>query len=165
MPTFTQIGSAKVAGSGGVASFDFTSIPGTYTDLVLKLSGRATSTGGWVLVTFNGTSSNLSGRYIYANPNNAPVSGTSVPLIYTNTTSSTASTFSSGELYIPNYAGSTNKSMSIDTINENNATPTDMLLQAALWSDTAAITRITLTPNAGLLAEHSTAYLYGVSNA
>ena len=165
MPTFTQIGVAQVAGAGGSSTFDFTSIPSTYTDLVIKLSARATSSGGWVNVTFNGTSSNLSGRYLYANPNNAPVSGTGAPILYTNPSGVTASVFGSSELYVTNYAASANKSMSIDTINENNGTATDMLFQAALWSDSAAITRITLTPNTGLLAQYSTAYLYGVSNA
>lgn len=161
--TMTLIASSTV-GSGGAASIDFTSIPSTYTDLVIKFSGSATSSGGWVNITFNGSSANLSGKYIYAN-NGSVASGSIAPLMYSNPTAYTANTFGSGETYIPNYAGSNNKSMSIDTVNENNATASDMLLQAGLWSNTAAINRITLTPNAGNLAQYSTAYLYGVKNA
>lgn len=161
--TFTLIASSTV-GAGGASSIDFTSIPSTYTDLVIKFSGSATSTGGWVNITFNGSSANLSGKYIYAN-NTTVLSGSLAPLMYSNPTSYTANTFGNGETYIPNYAGSTNKSMSIDTVNENNAAATDMLLQAGLWSITSAITRITLTPNAGNLAQYSTAYLYGIKNS
>ena len=162
--TFELIASSTV-GSGGSSSIDFSSIPSSYTDLCLKVSLRSLVTGGWVNVTFNGSSSNLSGRYIYANPNNAPVSGSAAPLLYTDAVNYTASTFSNGEMYIPNYAGSAYKSMSIDTINENNAMANDMLLQAGLWSVSTAINQITLTPNSGTLAQYSTAYLYGVKNA
>jgi hypothetical protein len=162
--TYTLIASSTV-GVGGAASIDFSSIPSTYTDLCLKVSLRSLVTGGWVNVTFNGSSANLSGKYIYANPNNAPVSGSAAPLLYTDAVTYTSSTFSNGEMYIPNYAGSQYKSMSIDSINENNATPTDMLLQAGLWSVSTAINQITLTPNSGTLAQYSTAYLYGVNNA
>ena len=158
--TFTLIASSTV-GAGGAANIDFTSIPSTYTDLVIKFSGAATSSGGWVNITFNGSSANLSGRYLYG-ASGSVASGTIAPLMYSNPTSYTANTFSNGETYIPNYAGSTNKSMSIDTIDENNATANDMLLQAGLWSNTAAINRITLTPNAGNLAQYTTAYLYGI---
>jgi hypothetical protein len=37
--TFIKIASVTV-GSGGAASMDFTSIPSTYTDLVIKVSTR-----------------------------------------------------------------------------------------------------------------------------
>jgi hypothetical protein len=79
---------------------------------------------------------------------------------------STASTFSNAELYIPNYAGSNNKSSSVDGVSENNATASNMALTANLWSDTAAITSIKLTPaGGGNFVQYSTAYLYGISNA
>jgi hypothetical protein len=47
-------------------------------------------------------------------------------------------------MYIPNYAGSSNKSVSIDAVTENNATAAEANLVAGLWSSTAAITSITL---------------------
>ena len=43
MATFTKIASATV-GSGGASSIEFTSIPSTYTDLVIKLSMRSAFT-------------------------------------------------------------------------------------------------------------------------
>jgi hypothetical protein len=77
----------------------------------------------------------------------------------------TANTFSNGEIYIPNYAGSNYKSWSSDAVTENNATSADMSLVAGLTSITAAITSITIAGAAGNLVQYSTAYLYGVSNA
>jgi hypothetical protein len=59
----------------------------------------------------------------------------------------------------PNYTSSNYKSISANTVNERNATAVTMELAAILWSNTAAITSIALTPAAGNFAEHSTAYL------
>ena len=81
-------------------------------------------------------------------------------------TDSTANTFANGEFYIPNYAGSTNKSVSADGVTENNATAARATLTAGLWSNTAAINQITLLPIAGgTFAQYSTATLYGISNS
>lgn len=169
--TFTQIGSAQVAGVGGAATLTFTSIPSTYTDLVLKTSLRGTGSLIYdaVKLTFNGTSSGYSTRYIQGNGSSA-TSGTSgssayIELIDEGATA-TSSTFSNSELYIPNYAGSAYKSISSDAVTETNATTIYMRLSAGLWSNSAAITSITLTPdNSAAWAQYSTAYLYGVSNA
>jgi hypothetical protein len=168
MPTFTQIGSAVVVGAGGSATIDFSTIPATYTDLVLKYSLRSSAagaTGTVVSLAFNGSSSNFSNRYLEGAGSGTPGSYTS-PANFagvSNTTAMTASTFSSGEIYIPNYAGSTNKSYSIDSVTEQNATGALAELIAGLWSQTAAITQITLSSSN--FQQYSTAYLYGVSNA
>jgi hypothetical protein len=76
--------------------------------------------------------------------------------------SATASTFGSALIYIPNYAGSTNKSYGTDWVTENNATAAYAGFTAGLLTNTAAIASVTLTGN---FVEHTTAYLYGVSNA
>ncbi len=172
MPTtFTQIGSAQVIGSGGAASFDFTSIPATYTDLVVKVSARTNRSleVDGLLVRFNNdnTSGNYSGRRIYGAGSGSGGSDTTYAGMPFNTaTNATASTFGTIDLYIPNYAGSTAKSFSVDGAGENNATTTYMGFGAGLWTGTAAITRITLYPETGtLFNQYSTAYLYGVSNA
>jgi hypothetical protein len=88
-------------------------------------------------------------------------------LIYQgSTTDATSNTFGNGEFYIPNYAGATNKSASNDGVSENNGTTAYAGLAANLWSNTAAINRVTFTPDAGSdFVQHSTIYLYGVKNA
>jgi hypothetical protein len=168
MPTFTLIQPAVVVGSGGAASIDFTSIPSTYTDLVIKISARISTAGAASsTIRFNGVTTNYSSRYLIG-AGTAGTSSGSASSIFVDTPADstyTANSFSNSEVYIPNYAGSTNKSLSVDIVNETNGTVVTQLLLAGLWSNTAAITSISILPGAGSFVQHSTAYLYGVSNA
>jgi len=166
--TFTKIASVNV-GLLGAASMSFTSIPSTYTDLCLKITARDASNAGpyGVYVGFNGSTSSFSDKFLEGNgasTNSGSLArylGTETPLTYT------ANTFSSIDVYIPNYAGSTNKSFSADGVSENNATTAYASLNAGLWSDTSAINQITLTiGTAGdLFAQYSSATLYGIKNS
>ncbi len=163
--TFIKIASTTV-GSGGAASIDFSSIPATYTDLVIKLSARSNraEVDDVFIIKPNNSSSNLTYRFIRGNGTGA-TSGTSGNL-YIPGANATASTFSNNEIYIPNYAGSTNKSMSVETTAENNATEAYMGLMAVLWSDTTAINQVVLAPVHGtLFVQYSTATLYGIKNS
>jgi len=166
--TYSLIASSTV-GAGGASSIDFTSIPSTYTDLCLKLSLRSSSAANVVdgNLLYNSSSSNFSWKELFGTGSSA-VSGANT----TNNTlgqiaaaNLTSSTFTNGELYIPNYAGSAYKSYSFDFGTENNATLGYDGLIAGLWSNTAAITAISITPGAGSWIQYSTAYLYGVNNA
>lgn len=158
--TYIAIATTTV-GSGGAASITFSTIPSTYTDLVIKYSTRATSSGtDWITVSFN-TGGTYSYIYLLGTGSSA-VNGTFRAAINQNSTF-TASTFANGEVYIPNYTGSNSKSFSADSVNENNATEAYSALGAGLWSGTAAITDITLaTDNGTNLAQYSTATLYGI---
>ena len=171
--TYFKIASVTV-GSGGASSIEFTSIPSTYTDLVVKLCSRndaATTVGGF-WVEFNGSTSNLSCRFLYGtgSATGSVADGTAI-FGYTNADSSTSDTFNNAEIYIPNYAGSTNKSVSIDSVMENNASGANSALTAGLWSSTAAITSLKLrtfnNSNSALanFKQYSTAVLYGIKNS
>ena len=164
--TFELIASSTV-GSGGASSIDFTSIPSTFTDLCLKVSSRADAGSIWTLFAFNGgSSSDLAMRSILGYEGTTVLSQSySSGQVTNNPNNFTANTFSNAEIYIPNYAGSTNKSVSSDSVMENNATTANQALAANLWSNTAAINRITLTCNTGNFVQHSTAYLYGIKNS
>jgi hypothetical protein len=168
--THTLISSVTV-GSGGAASIGFTSIPATYTDLVVKISMRCAGNAQWSRLEFNGTSytTNWKMRYLQGDGSSA-ASGNQADSYYSIMmpgSGQTASTFGSAEIYIPNYAGSSNKSVSIDHVTENNATGAFANLTTLLWSNSAAITSITITESSGSsnYAQYSTAYLYGISNA
>ena len=78
--------------------------------------------------------------------------------LYLNTTSQTSSTFSSHSVYIPNYAGSNNKSTSSDNASENNATTAYIYLMAGLWSNSAAITSIAITEEGAATGSRHTLY-------
>lgn len=167
--TYTLIQSVTV-GSAGATSIEFGSIPQTYTDLQILISLRSnTGTGDDVLIRFNGLTTNLSSRTLYGTGSAAgSLSYPTGPALinYTAATSATASVFGNGSIYIPNYAGSTNKSISGDGVAENNATASVQMLAAGLWSSTAAITQINILPNAGSAwLQYSSASLYGIKNS
>jgi hypothetical protein len=162
--TYEAIATVTV-GSGTAATMSFTSIPGTYTDLVLKISGRSTSDNIGIDISFNGASTNQSYRRLRGDGSAASSTTLTSIRVINNNSGATASTFGNTEVYIPNYAGSNNKSVSADGVNENNATEAFADLGAGLWSVTDAITSITLTPNLGNFAQYSTATLYGIKNS
>jgi hypothetical protein len=164
--TFKKIQTVTV-GAGGAATIDFTSIPQTFTDLKVVYSIR-TSYAGTVEqlnLSLNTLTTNFSGRYIQGS--GSAVFGGTLARYAGNAVgaNATASVFGNTELYIPNYTSANNKSFSIDFVTENNATAADAGLIAGLWSNTAAITGITLTPaSGGTIQQYSTATLYGVAN-
>ena len=152
------------------ASFTFSAIPATYTDLCIVVSARSdtssTQDGLWIS-QINGSGSNLSNIWLRGSGSGTTSSTSALYGILVgqiNAANSTASTFSNLSIYIPNYASANNKSISIDSVQEHNATEAYMGFTAGLWSNSAAITSITLDPQVGDLVQHSTAYLYGISN-
>jgi len=152
------------------ASVTFTSIPATYTDLLLWTSIRASSGGGISAgLRFNGSTTNYSERLLYGGGSGTAASAnattTSIQWANLGNDTNTSNTFSNCQLYIPNYAGSTFKSVSTESVTENNATNADIYLDAGLWSDTAAITSLTLTASTPDFATNSTFYLYGIKNS
>lgn len=163
--TFELIASTG-APSASVASLSFSSIPATFTDLVLILSIRSTSTNNYGSILFNGSSSGYTRRILYGNGSSAfSTSPTGYESLSINPSDSTASTFASYQMYIPNYAGSIYKSFSVDAVGENNGTTAQAIFHAGVWSNSAAITSLTITSGVGNIAQYSTAYLYGVKNA
>ena len=168
--TFVRIASVTV-GSGGASSISFSSIPATYTDLIVKVSARTTNAGAGFQsldLQFNSSSADRSGRYLTgdgSSPGSGTLSTTSFLIYALQDAGTTSNTFTNAELYIPNYAGSTNKSSSVDAVTENNGTSAGAAFTANLWSNTAAITSITLTPQSGNLVQYSTATLYGIKSS
>lgn len=168
--TFVKIATATATGSA--TTLEFTSIVGTYTDLIVKMSLRdaATSTRSIAKVTFNGSATSYSSRAVYgfdsSSTGSASGASTYIDFNYAVGNTATASTFSNNEMYIPNYSGSNNKSVSIDFTAENNSSTSwiDGLV-AGLWSSSAAITQITITAGTGNFAQYSTATLYGISKS
>lgn len=163
--TFELISSYTATGS--VASIDFTSIPSTYTDLCLVLSGRGTRSAASVPVKlkFNNSSANFTNREIYADGSTVGSYTGTDAFGYMSAATGTSNTFGTWQMYCPNYAGATNKSFSVDYSQENNTTANNMGMFAGLWSQTTAINQITITPSLNDFAQYSTAYLYGVKNA
>jgi hypothetical protein len=172
--TYTLIEAQTLTSSA--ASVTFSSIPATYTDLVLRLSlrGDQANYSEIILLEFNGNAAaNYSYTAIRANSSTADsVRGTAQTygrVGYANSGNSTASTFGSAEIYIPSYTVSQNKPLSGIGISENNSSTAGeayVTPYATLWSNTSAITSIKISPiNGPNWVSDSSFYLYGISNA
>lgn len=166
--TMTLISTINATGSSAIMIFD--AIPQTFTDLLVLFSGR------------NAASSNYSGITIYPNDDTAGtkdyrfLTGVGTSVLSTSATNNlgwnidfsltgnnaTSNTFASMQFYIPNYTSATNKSMSVDTVVENNSSSAyDLGIQAHIWRNTAAITKLNMqSPNN--FATGTTASLYGI---
>lgn len=170
--TFELISSVTLSSSQ--ANIEFTSIPATFTDLCLQFSFRVTGSRAEdsLVLALNGDTTGANYTMIYLRGNGSSA-GSVAPTGYSGTYvgemnggSSTASTFTSGSIYLPNYAGSAAKSFSIDIVQEANATAAYMHLDANRWTGTAAVNQITFSNyNSNNFATYSTAYLYGIKNS
>jgi hypothetical protein len=174
MATYTLISSNVLTTTA--ASITFSSIPATYTDLVVRASVRCDGTG------FPDTNDNLrfwfnnSLTAIYSNTtvegNGASTASSSNTLSFikgnyaANGSTSTSNTFANIEMYIPSYTVSQNKPLSLISAQENNATTAYIVATAGLFRSTTAISRIDIdSQNGNNFVSGSSFYLYGISNA
>jgi hypothetical protein len=167
--TFVKIATVDV-GAGGASTIDFTSIPGTYTDLCLQLSLRTNraAVDDFLVLSINGSTSTFAYRAIEGAGSGTPISysGTTGRAGATNGNSSTGSTFSSSQFYFPSYAGSGNKAYSIESVAETNATTAYMTILGGLWSTTSAITSLSISGGLSSgFVQYSSATLYGISKS
>ncbi len=170
--TYKAIATTTV-GAGGAANIEFTSIPGSYTDLIVLYSLRSNrnSTIDQIKFEFNGVTTNLSSLTLYSDGSGRSSDSVASLLIGWGLPgdTATANTFGNGYIYIPNYAGSNYKSASIDGVDENKAIGVNSAqagFSAGLWSNISAITSIKMLLNVGtLFKQHSTATLYGIKNS
>jgi hypothetical protein len=165
--TYQLIANATASGSQNTISF--TSIPSTYTDLLLRASLRSNSavTYDTIYLILNGSTSSFQFKTIQGNGSAATSYGNSNNTIGDiDGANNTANTFSLLDLYLPNYLASNNKSYSVDFAHEQNGTTAYLELEAGLWSNTAAITSLGVQLYGSLtFTTNSTFYLYGIKNS
>jgi hypothetical protein len=171
--TTTKLATVTV-GAGGIASVSFSNIPQTYTDLKLVVSARSTRNNATypvdnLNIAFNGASAGVSvaqrSLYTYeATGSQIIASGNDTYLnnFMIKADGGTASTFSSGEVYVSNYTSSNVKPISMDSVAENNSTKAWLMFNAGVSLITAPITSIQMYALSGNLVQHSTFTLYGV---
>lgn len=147
------------------ASVTFSSIPGTYTDLVLVcVNGNANNSDNDIYIRFNSDSgSNYSRTQMIGNGTSATSSRTSnnteirIGPSYNNTVTSHLT------IHINNYSNTTtNKTALLRSGHASGYT----VAEVALWRDTSAITSITLTLQSSVnYVAGSTFTLYGIKSA
>jgi hypothetical protein len=164
----TELGSQQ-------ASIALTSIPGTYTDLLLKTSLRVNRSTSdyqvfYLRINDDTTAANYLSRRLYrdgsfgvysessSGDNQSLRPGASVYNL------ATSNTFSNGEFYIPNYTSSVAKSLSGDSVTENNSAEATLMIHAGRWAGTSAITKIELFDlNGSNFMQYSSVTLYGIT--
>jgi hypothetical protein len=177
LETMTKLASYTVT-TNNVTEIDFTNIPQTYTDLVIKVSARDTTTSGLASgllgILFNGdisTSNLYSAKFLRG-------SGTAVDSLnnvnqqylwvaHSPNTSYTSNVFSNVEVYIPNYSGNNLKNFSVDGVTENNASGSYVTLTSAIWNNTSPITSLRIYDYGGayIFAQQTNITIYGIKNA
>jgi len=167
--------STVVVGSGGVTSIDFTSIPQTYTDLLIMLSSRTDGSGNFN-VQLNNTTSGYSqvrlggtgsGTYSNTSTGQSGNSGNSFLAGISGGSSNTSNVFGNAYIYVNNYTSSNNKTLEADSNQENNSTASYSELFAGVWSNTAAVTSVKLLTydTGGKFVQYTTATLYGIKKS
>lgn len=166
-PIYTQ-----TVGAGGAGLY-FQNIPQTFTDLMISVScrGQEASVTNQLFLRFNdvGASGSYSVTRVSGSGSAAfsdRANGTFGDFFYAGAfcpnASATANTFGSANFYIPNYRSSTNKSVIVDGVSENNATFSTQFLTAGLILNTNPIVSFSISAF-GNLAQYSTVTLYGIT--
>jgi hypothetical protein len=146
----------------------FSSIPQTYTDLLIRVSAKCAATGTTDLISanFNGSTANFSGNEMY---NSSGTMNAWAPGGYFGSVNGAeagnGNNFSNIEVYIPRYTVTGNKAFSAYWTNERNSTSGPFIGHVSnMWSGTAAITSITFAQSNGFIA-NSSFHLYGIKNS
>jgi len=156
--TYTPIATYTVPSA--TASYTFSSIPGTYTDLVLVANVQGTTGGNGTTVQFNG---DTSGNYSYTLVDGNGSSATSARATgQTNIQSGLVDNVSWGTqiIQIMNYSNTTTYKTVLGRGNDT----LQLRATVGLWRATAAITSVTVlaAPNAYNFIAGSTFTLYGI---
>jgi hypothetical protein len=168
--TYKLIASTTLSSTS--SSIVLSSIPQTFTDLVLKWNARTTVgvVDNYIQFVFNGTQAYsttiVSGTGGAIPSSYATANGTSYMYIengYTGTTA-TANVFASGELYIPNYKLAEAKQMySYVAAGTNTTTGARTSINAGLLRSADAINTITI--NGATFEVGSSFSIYGISSS
>jgi len=172
--TLTLISTVTV-GAGGAAQIDFTSIPQSATDIYILLSSRtdrASAVDLPVWLRFNSSStSDYTIRNLFADGVTASssISGPNfgdANMGYVPGVNTTSNTFGNMTITIPNYSSSTaSKSISADSVIENNGTYSKLSINAGIRTSTDAVSsvRIYLPSPTANFVQYSTASLYTIT--
>jgi hypothetical protein len=163
MPATYEPIEAKTLGSD-VATVTFSSIPATYTDLVLVMAvKKSTSDGGYLALRYNSdTATNYSATFLYGDGTSA-LSGRVSSEAFGRFGNASTSNFQSSIVSIQNYANATTFKTSIS---RSSVVGNYTLSYCTLWRKTPeVITSITILTDSGNLVTGSTFTLYGIKAA
>ena len=154
--TYTLINSTTL--STAAATVTFSSIPGTYTDLVIVITGTVSIANNPTLQFNSDTGSNYSWTYL-SGSGTAAASGRGSSQTSILTGGFGTSTIGNAIYHIQDYSNATtNKTV----INRHNRSDDSVTTWVGLWRSTAAITSVILGAGGGNWNSGSTFKLYGI---
>jgi len=169
---FQSIATVTV-GSGGAANVEFTSIPGDFDHLQIRVLARGTNASASIYqkIQFNSdTSSIYADHYILGDGASASAgASTNAAFIGVGSTAganASANIFGTIIIDLLDYADN-NKYKTIRNLEgfDVNGSGGYVMLTSGLWRNTSAVTSIKLTPSAGNYAQYSHFALYGIKGA
>ena len=170
MPTYVLLSSNVLASN--TASVTFSSIPSTYTDLLVRFSSRSDAAYATdsALVLFNNTTGQQGRTTRMFDVGGGTSSSESGPTMYLGLIGNTAAAnfYGSSEMYIPNYATTSTRQIFFHSTSEDNATGArySSYVGNAYWTTTTAISTIKLNPQSGtVFLATSSFYLYGIKSS
>ncbi len=155
--TYTPIATTTLGSAA--ASYTFSSIPSTYTDLVLVFNGQQSASSN-IYVQMNGdTATNYSDTFLYGNGTTAASTRDSTVAQISIGSSGLVNQDTVATSHFMNYANTTTNKTTITRSN----TPAYMTLAyVGLWRSTAAINALKIFAMTGNLNAGSTFTLYGI---
>ena len=165
--TYTPIATTTLGSAA--ASYTFSSISGSYTDLVLIINGTTTTNGASLTVRFNSDSgSNYSLTQMRGTGSSAVSSrGSSLTSLFLGYSAGISSTeICNAIMQIQNYSNATTYKTAISRINNaNGSLGAGTEANVGLWRNTNAITSIVVAADSGNLNTGISLTLYGIAAA
>lgn len=157
--TYQPIATTTLGSSA--SSYTFTSIPSTYTDLLIITAGTNSSNASYKLQFNSDTGSNYSVTYLYGDGSSATTGRASnqsdIPAMGRTGTSQ-----GNGSIHIMNYANTTTYKTAIG---RGNLASQLTIVAVGLWRSTSAINSVKLIPEAGTMDSGTVLTLYGIKAA
>ena len=156
-------------GSGGAASIEFTSIPGTYQHLQIRYLARGANASNNVgsYLQLNGNTANNYAYHSLAGEGATATAGAAASQAqwywgFMPGANRTASAFGAGLVDLLDYASTSKVTTGRGFVCYDSNGAGFVELDSGLWNVTDAVTSVKLYPSVGNWVQHTTAALYGI---
>lgn len=158
---------ATASGTGSSTQITFSSISGSYTDLILRVSNIDVQIDNMGLRFNSDSGSNYSRTRIIGNGSSVTSANNSNQTYlyfgYKDTTASTSAT--NHIVQIQNYSNSTTYKAALTRYSTNNSSGYNIIGEVALWRSTSAITQIDIYSGNANFSTNCKFTLYGITKA
>lgn len=158
--TYLPIATTTLGSSA--SSYTFSSIPSTYTDLVIVTSGTGSANASFKLQFNSDTGSNYSVTYLYGDGGGSATSGRASNQTEIGAMGRIGTSQANSLIHIMNYS---NTSTYKNVIGRGNLSTQLTIMSVGTWRSTLAINSIKLTPESGTIDAGAILTIYGIKAA